>query len=119
MDTFSESDFSKLKKEHDDLVEQNRLVDIRLEQGIDSLLEFEAEITTLRKQEEANLKKIEQLEKDTDVCRAVENLKEMLQLVREEQAFARAERADNARCAEYLASMIDQAEERAAKRPRV
>jgi hypothetical protein len=88
--------------------------------------EKDAEISALHKREEANLKKIEQLEKDTDVCRAVENLKEMLQLVREEQVFARAERADNARCAadnarsaEYLASMINQEEERAAKRPRV
>jgi len=88
--------------------------------------EKDAEISALHKREEAHLKKIEQLEKDSDVSKAVENLKEMLQLVREEQAFARAERADNARCAadnarsaEYLASMIDQAEERAAKRPRV
>lgn len=88
--------------------------------------EKDAEILALHKREEANLKKIEQLEKDSDVCRAVENLKEMLQLIREEQAFARAERADNTRCAAdnastaaYLASMIDQAEERAAKRPRV
>ena len=88
--------------------------------------EKDAEILALHKREEANLKKIEQLEKDSDVCRAVENLKEMLQLIREEQAFARAERADNARCAadnarcaEYLVSMIDQVEERAAKRPRV
>jgi hypothetical protein len=81
--------------------------------------EKDAEISALHKREEAHLKKIEQLEKDSDVSKAVENLKEMLQLVREEQAFARAERADNARCAEYLASMINQEEERAAKRPRV
>ena len=142
MSSFSDLDSEKireLKEEHDDLVEQNRLLEIKFEQGVKTLLDGEAELAALRKQEEVYLKqeeaylkreevylkRIQELEEKVDIPQAIEDLKYMKEQFYDVLLFIRAERAENARCtadntrsAEFLASMTDQAEDRAAKRQR-
>ena len=136
MDTFSESDFSELKKEHDDLVEQNRLAGIRLEQGVNSILESDAEIEVLCKQqeallkqeeanlkrEEALLKRINELEGFLELFKSIENVKQIALVAQEDRAFLKEElsftRAERAALRD-AAVLEEEEEDRSAKRPRV
>jgi hypothetical protein len=85
----------------------------------------DTEIVTLHKREDLLLKRVQELERDLDVCKAVENLKQMTQLAQEERAFARSERVEFKQAisevresTETLASVISHEQERAAKRHR-
>lgn len=130
----------ELKKVHDDLVEQNRLVAIRLEQGIssfDSLLNEEKDLETERliirkrdesylKREGAYLKRIKELEEQLEVSKSIENVKQMVQMaqkdmvfLKEELALARSERAVFRPSMENNEAVVqEEEEERAAKRQR-
>jgi hypothetical protein len=83
------------------------------------------EIQVLQKHKEDLLKKIAVLERDADMCKAVEQLKQITQMAQEEHIFARSERAsfkdiiaEAQTATDTLASLVSNEEERAAKRQR-
>lgn len=84
------------------------------------------EIATLHKREDFLLKRIQELESNLDMCKAVEHLKQMTQLAQEERVFARSERVEFKQAilevrenTETLSSLVSQEQERATKRQRI
>lgn len=86
----------------------------------------DVELSALHKREEGLLGRIKELEATLQVCKAIEQLRDMTHLAQEERVFARTERAELKQSiaeiqesAKSLGVVLAQEEERAAKRQRV